>query len=227
MQTAKIGMVVGVLVLSCLTLSAASLSVTPAAAFGGSNFGLQLDLVPGNTTNALVQTNTPSAETTVRATFKVRPNPKNGNNWEGMPTPGSRFTILRAKKIGGAEAFRVMFFRAWTTSDFFIFVIAFEDNGSPAISYASPTFPVMFANTQALVTIEYQTASAPGANDGFVRLYQGTTLKGEVTGMDNDTRVVDFFDFGAFNQRVGQAPAADMDMVMHFDDFESFRTLAP
>lgn len=219
-------MTVGFIVLvPCTIASAASLDVTTSAAFTGT-YGLEITLTPGSGQNALVQTNTPNAETVVRATFKIRPRPASGDNDLGMPTAGSRFEILRAKKIGGAEAFRVMFYKSWTTSDFFIFLIAFEDDNSATFNSGGGV-PIFFANNPAQVTVEYQTASSPGANDGFARLYQGAVLKGEITGLDNDQRVVDFFDMGVFNQQYNGGPMTDMDMVMDFDDFESYRTLLP
>jgi hypothetical protein len=75
------------------------------------------------------------------------------------------------------------------------------------------------------VMIEWQASSAPGADDGFLRMYKvtasETNLKGSRTGIDNDTKVVDAARLG-----LTSAPPAGT-ASLYFDSFESYRTLAP
>ena len=221
-RIALLALVAGVLLAT--SASGASLAVTNAAAVGDGVFGLECTIPLGPASNALLQDDSPNGESVYRVEFNFRPMPPGGNNAAGMPTPGTRYTVLRAKDVFGAEAFRVTFFRAWTTNDFFMFAFAFEDNGSASASFSNPALPVMFANNQTKIIFEYQTASAPGANDGSLVMYQGNTSneKGRIENLDNDTRIVDLVDFGCFNQ-----DSTDIDMALHLDAFASFRTLAP
>ena len=76
------------------------------------------------------------------------------------------------------------------------------------------------------VTVEWQAASAPGANDGICRIYVNTSaqsliLRAEDTGIDNDTRAI-----GEIWMGVDRVPA-NMVGTFYYDSFESFRTLAP
>jgi len=74
--------------------------------------------------------------------------------------------------------------------------------------------------------LEWQAASAPGANDGFLRMYKvtlsgGAVLKAWKEGIDNDTRVVDSARLG-----LTSIPPAGT-ATLYMDSYESYRTLAP
>ena len=79
-----------------------------------------------------------------------------------------------------------------------------------------------FAQSQHRVTIEWKGATAVGANNGYIRLYKGTTFVGEFTGLDNDTFAIDDVELGAF----GGVDATTSGFT-DYDDFISTRTPIP
>jgi len=75
------------------------------------------------------------------------------------------------------------------------------------------------SNAWHIVEVEWQTASAVGANDGFFSLWIDDTLMGTISGVDNDTHRLDQAKLG-----VTAGVDATTSGSMLFDDFESRRT---
>ena len=69
-----------------------------------------------------------------------------------------------------------------------------------------------------LIEIEYKASSAPGANDGYLKLWLNDTLVDTLSGMDNDTRLVNNASLGA----VASLDAGTSGTI-YFDAFESRR----
>ncbi len=71
------------------------------------------------------------------------------------------------------------------------------------------------------VGLEWQAASAPGADDGVCRMFINNILRAETTTLDNDERAIGQFRLGV--DRIDTNTSGSM----YYDTFESFRTLAP
>ena len=69
------------------------------------------------------------------------------------------------------------------------------------------------------VEIEWQAASAPGANNGTLSLWIDTTLAETISGVDNDTLTMGSMNFGLVS-----GVDASTSGSMYFDQFESYRT---
>lgn len=192
---------------------AADLSVTPEAAMAGSNYGLQVDFDGSDLSACYVEDQSPNSETTMRVFFRL----KNSPSFSMAMRDGH--DIYRATGLG-KEAF-VLKYRMFNVmgGTNYVQLHAKRDNGTW-------TRPLLGMNaTQAGWKISWQAASSPGANDGFIRLSvrqaDGTfRCLGEVTGIDNDTFVVN-------NQRLGAMGGitAGTTGALYFDTFESYRTI--
>jgi len=76
----------------------------------------------------------------------------------------------------------------------------------------------LISNDWHVIEIEWQTASAPGANDGFLTLWIDGVLKETIGSADNDTLTID-------EARLGATSGIDTGTSgsMYFDQFESHR----
>lgn len=228
-------------------LAANSVAAQTYAAQDGS-YGLAL-AVDGSTNAAFVRDNTPSQETTYRAQFWVdrdgvgSPPPQDGggplfmDNCAG--TCSTRFVMFRGADSnydGGATektVFRIILRRLSTdNADGARYSVAFAArNDLGGFVYVGGIVLPETARRK-WVTIEWQAASAPGANDGIARLFQGNTkgaanLVGEKTTIDNDLTEVDYIQLGAVSGLNDQATDPLSTGVLYFDTFESFRSLLP
>lgn len=183
--------------------SAASLAVVPAAAYDGT-YGLRVTL--DSTSNAFVQDNSPNDETVYRVSFKVRNNLVMSN--------GTAHNMFRARMVG-KPIFQVQAARDYA-GNYVVYALAYKDDGTVTGAFAT------FLNTNNSLTFEWTAATAPGANDGTFRMYKGTNLRGELTGIDNDTHAIAMVQMGAFG-----GIDATTSGTMDFDSFESFRSLLP
>ncbi|MFN8414081.1 MAG: LamG-like jellyroll fold domain-containing protein, partial [Anaerolineales bacterium] len=66
------------------------------------------------------------------------------------------------------------------------------------------------------IEVEYSVSSAVNSNDGYVKLWLNDTLVDTVSGVDNDTRVVDTVSLGAVNS-IDTGTSG----TIYFDEFES------
>lgn len=199
-----------VIVVMALGVEATQLDVIPAAALGGSSYGMRTTF-DGGTDGVLVRDNSPSSETVYRVQYGYR------NRITSM-TLGDTHQIFRARGQGGyptnETVLRVQI--KSTPSGYIMFVWARLDNGGysqPLMTFVPNVHQMMF---------EWAAATSPGANDGILRIYKSGNLIREKVNLDNDTYVVDFVQLGAFST-VDAATVGHQD----FDNFESYRTLAP
>ena len=206
----KACMIMSVIVVMALGVEATQLEVIPAAALAGSNYGMRTTF-DGGTNGVLVRDNSPSSDTVYRAQFGYR------NRITSM-TLGDTHQIFRGRGQGSyptnETVFRVQI--KSTPSGYIMFVWARLDNGGysqPLMTFVPNVHRMMF---------EWSAATAPGANDGILRIYKSGNLIREKTNLDNDTYVIDFVTLGAF-ATVDAATTGHQD----FDNFESYRTFAP
>jgi len=137
--------------------------------------------VPNNNAH-FVQDDTPNAETEYHARFKI----KRG----------------KTLKMGNLNNFKLMLAKNGTQTPFFLQVrrkglkfqirgVAKEDH-----NFIKKTAWTILPKTAAWVEIGWAAASAPGANDGFLKLYVNDLLKTEKLGLDNDTFAVELVRLG-------------------------------
>jgi hypothetical protein len=235
-------MVIGVLAIGAVPAFAANqLLVTSAAALPGSvaqpGVNCSGDGQPGpcglevviddydNVNDTYVVTSHPNAETTYNFSFYIDPNDiflqskkyiAIGNlRKTNLPNRNFFFVYLRKSGSGG---------HYWE-----IQTNARLDNGAfPAwhvpvkiCGDATTTIPCDTVGPQEF-RIEWAAATAPGANDGFLRVYKNGTVRTEWTGLDNDTLDIDEAWFGAIwmaNNTQGVAANGSF----YFDTFTSTR----
>src|SRR6185369_7287414 len=77
---------------------------------------------------------------------------------------------------------------------------------------------VYINNAWQAIEIEWQAASTPGANNGYMRLYVTNMLADEFLNLDNDTRTISEVSLG-----VSDIPAGTTGTV-YFDTFDSHRS---
>ena len=195
-----IGLVGAVSVLGASSVIAAnSVGVTGAAAIEGS-YGLEVTVDGASTNVAFVQDDSPAGETVYRVQF-----------WLDRNTP----------TIANRDAFNV-FKGLQDAGNFYMYAYCQNDAGSWVLVDKG----MQFKDKATGIMLEWQAATAPGANDGFLRMYKvtiagGAVLKATATGIDNDTRVVDTARLG-----LTSAPPAGT-ATIYMDSYESYRTLAP
>lgn len=187
--------------------AATSLSVVNAAQIGGSAFGMRVTF-DGTTGNALVQDNSPVGELAYYATWSMR-------NLNMTMVANDTHQVLRGLSntpVANTPAFRVQVKRSVGGTDFILFVWARIDGGAF-------TAPIQtFVNNQNRLTVEWHRATGVGTNDGSIKLFKGTTMIGQVTGVDNDEVAIDAAQMGAFGGvDVGTGGTQD------FDEFVSTR----
>ena len=185
-------------VLAGSPLFAATISVTPGASFQSTPFGLQVDY--NDTANAYLQDNSPMCETSYSAEFFMR-------NLLTMDH-GDQHLIFRASQPGSAVV-RMGIRKAVATEDFTTFVDTRTNGGG-----FSPVLQVL-TNNQHKLRVEWKA----GAGTGFLRLYKGDTLRGEITGLHNDNYCIEHAQVGGFG---GIDPGTSGEM--HFDQFVLLRT---
>ncbi len=187
-----------------------SLAVTPAAALGGSNFGLAVTL-DGTTNPVYVAENSAVDELVYRAEFRV-----NHNNM--TLDPGSAHAILVTRKGPAPVVNNIRIFLKKIGSDYKITVRA-KKEGAGTANCGKTTF----GGAGLRIGIEWVAASATGLSDGECRLFRNGVEFFENTNVSNFGMEVDAVRFGAPLGDVEATTVGDF----YLDDFSSFRTLAP
>jgi len=193
------------------TAGAATLAVNGTAAMNGTNYGMEVTM-DGTTTNAFVKDETPDGETVYRAQFWF-----DVNTWDGIDTDWvfisrtadetlwyAPYQVLMVKKMG--------LWRIWLRAQNNTGVVRFTNRIN--LQPGSPS----------LLQIEWQQGDTPGALSGDVTLtvIDGYAVGSSVsTGLNNSTIVVDSVTMGAMQPKATQTGS------LYFDEFESYRTLAP
>ncbi len=209
--------------------AANALAVNAAAAQDG-NFGLEISL-DGSANAAYVQDDSPSSETTYRASFWIHRNDLVMDNCGGACS--TRFVLMVARQDDPAlTVFRLIYAR-----------LAADGGGEPryALRFGVRNDNGDFvyvggvvltsAVTRKHVTIEWQ-AGDPATNNGIARIYTsndgGTpNLQFERTTLLNSTMAVDQVRVGATSGLDDQPSDASTTGSWYFDSFESYRTLLP
>lgn len=193
--------------------AAASISVVNAAAMQG-NFGMRLTL-DGVAGNAFVQDNSPNGETHYFASWNLRDN-------GCLPNAiGTGFAIFRAWQNEGTPPntpiFRITYFRTTQANQRVLYALAWRDDGTP-VALGTETFVSPPGNTPRF-TYEWKAATAPGANNGFLKTYKNGTLRKTIDNIDNDTQSIGVIRMGGMGN-VASTSGCSLD----FDDFVSTRT---
>ncbi len=217
--------------------SANTLTVNGAAAVDG-NFGLQVTMQAGTTNRAYVRDNTPNGEKTYRAQFWVD---RSGGIFmdNAGGTLSTRFVSFRAadeNHAGGGTTVTVMrgiFGRLAVDNPPGVARYTWrlgcrQDDGS--FRYIGGS--VIAGDGKKWITMEFKAASAPGANDGICRLYQGNTKYtanpvGERTNLENDLHDIDFVQMGAVSGFTDNPQDDLTNGPLYFDSFESYRATLP
>jgi hypothetical protein len=178
-----------------------NLSVSSAAAIEGSH-GMQATV--GGQNELYVRDDKPLNETHYDARFYFDPN---------------SVSIPSAEQLGlfqGADLAtgNVLAIRLQNTEEGYqMQAIVYDDSGTPI---ESSWYPV--TDDVHLVEVEWWTASEPDANDGYLSLWLDDSRMEELTGINNDTRRVDFAEMGVLSPS-----SADIEGTLYFDDFSSNR----
>lgn len=207
---------VGVLCLVGAQVATASSTVTviPGAAMEGS-FGMRLTL-DGAGGNAFVQDNSPTAESIYFASFNIRDN-------GCLPPNGQGFAVIRTWQNEGTPpttpVFRISFFNnaASSATQRVLYALAWQDNGL-TVPVGSETFASPPGNTPRF-TYEWKAATAPGANNGYLKTYKNAVLRKTIANIDNDTQSIGVIRMGGMGN-TGATAACSLD----FDAFVSTRT---
>jgi hypothetical protein len=190
---------------SSTTGSGAGLSRQRVASLGApEEYGLQV-VVDGQ--NRHVQDNSPAAEARYRARFYLDPNGFDPGEAAGRfrqhvflalaEEPVERLVLIMLRRVGGQYAIGAQVRR---------------DDGTVAKPPFSP-----IADGPHAIEIDWQKATAPGANDGRFEMWIDGTSVVTVTGLDNDERAVDFVRMGAISVKDGAGG------TLFFDEFVSRR----
>lgn len=198
--------------------AANSLNVTGPAALEGS-FGLAVTM-DGSTNKVFVRDSSPNDEHVYRATFLIDMNSlaMTDGDWHFIATfraePGGPDNNPSARNL-----MRILVrYRQGQTNPYKIRFVARNDNKT----WNQPGGHSLPPSGVSTITVEWQAASGPGANDGFARFYRNGVLRAEATGLDND----EWAGIGSATLGIDQVDAGTVG-TMYYDSFQSFRTLSP
>jgi hypothetical protein len=214
--------------------SADSLTVTPAAAMGGTNYGLEV--YHDNTDRAYVEDQTPAAETTYRATFLFNAGTvtgATGNFRQSLfralgPNPNPGVGLCPADPDASQAFIQLWLFQVagGTQSSLQVF-----GRGNQCGEQAVAASRIPISNNQDYrVCMEWQTGASL---TGWVALAvtdpaSACPVSGDpawkVTNMTNGNTRIDFIRMGT---PATNAFGAGESLTMFFDEFASFRTLTP
>ncbi len=190
---------------SSSTTGSGKLSVTTASKVGG-NYGMQAQASSSNTSLYVVDKR-PSSETQYRARFYFKPNGITLGDTQvhyllyGQQGTSSPTTILRLE------------FRK-SLGDYQLRASAYNDS-----SAWQSTQWYYVANQLYYFEVNWQAATAAGANNGVLTLWIDGTQMETITNLDTDTRRVDQIQFGQIAGTLTGATGTD-----YYDLYESRRT---
>lgn len=135
-----------------------------------------------NNTPMYVTDNTPNAEARYRARFYFNPN-------SIVMSSGNSLYLFYGLTSTGVVATRIEF--GWSGTSYRIRT-GIRNNGSTTSN--SPW--VLISNATHVVEIDWQAATAAGANNGYITLWIDGVQVSNVTGISNDTRRIDSIRLG-------------------------------
>jgi hypothetical protein len=189
---------------STASTDGADLSVSGAAAMGGTTSGLQA--VVNDTHSLFVEDDTPSSESRYRARFYVDPNGFD-------PGEGSfhfRTRILIARDSSGRRVVVVVLKRQAGT-----YWIEVRVRGNDGTRIDTGFFPI--GDGPNLVEFDWRRSTAPGASDGALQLWINGDSAAMLAGIDDDLSAVDSVRLGALSLKAGASG------TLFFDQFGSRR----
>jgi len=194
-----------------------TLQVLPEAAMNGTNFGLKVMIDQGSLDEAYVQSDHPQSESHFRVSFWVDPTHLN------LPVSGSnkKFVFMKFYRDAPSPQQHCFFYISRNNSDTAWRIAFMARKDSEAFREIGTVY--LAGNTSPdpqFIEIEYQQASAPGANDGIARLWRNGVQKMNVTNLQNATWNVDMV-------RVGLPPGNKLGPLasgfFYFDEYVSTR----
>lgn len=213
----------GILLIGGSAMAATSLSVLPIAAMDGTNYGLVVTF-DGSTSTAYVQDDSPTDETTYRASFWIdRSGGITMDNCSGGCVTSHTMFLMREDTAG--TVVRVMLRRLAADNangPRYAVRVGTKSNGG-TFSYVGG---VVLSETSKKknIMIEWQA----GNGNGVTRISKRNAsadawnLQAEVTTLTNDNYNIDYVRLGATSS-VDATTTGDL----WLDEFESYRTLAP
>jgi hypothetical protein len=184
------------------------LSVSAAAAMGGTTKGLQVTI--NDNTSLYVDDEWPDAESHYRARFYFNPN-------SIAMTSGDTHYIFQGYMVTSTNAPAIM------RIEFRFYSGNYQLRGgvvNDAGSFTSTSWSTI-SNGPHHIGLEWQAATADGANDGYLKLSIDDAPVGSLTGVDNDTRRMDRACMGAVS-----GIDTGTRGTYYFDEFESYRVPA-
>lgn len=220
MKRSNVFLIVG---LSFLLVSAVqaetTLEVTPEAALGGSNFGLEVQYDGVEVSRTFVLDDSPQDEGVYRFSFRA-----DLNDFDSAE--GDVFYIATVRSSAPNNIIRAWIRKRTDGSGLYqLRMICRRDSGSSDNRW-SQVGGAGFAGDSTW-TFEWTQATA-GMDNGACRVFKNGTLRGEITNGDWDERSVDNFLMGNTNTiNVSGTINTSTTGTYYLDTFESFRTLAP
>lgn len=208
---------VAVALLASAGMAQNALTVDAGCAMNGTNFGMRTTLVGGDAQVVYVQDDTPAEETIYRASFWFNPNALS------MPAT-SRFPIFLGRDDANGNVLRLQVHRNAQNNKYRLRLQVKKNNGDWANAREFDTTGTQFLPlgdgvVEKLVTVEVVYG---GTGDAMIRLIaNGKTFSKTNFPSSN-------WDIG--HVRMGATRALNVSTFngsMCFDEFESFRTLAP
>lgn len=220
------------LVVAVPAMAANSLTVNGTAALEGS-YGLSVNIDgANNTTDAYVVSDHPANETLYRFSFRLNPGTLS------MDASGQArfFVIGNIRKPTPDKNFFFVYLMLGQDGWWHLQANARQDDGTfqpwqttvkvCSVNAGASVPCSTFTNIQ--ITYEWAAASAPGANDGYLKVYRdgGSTPIRTFSNMDNDTQSIESAWFGAI-WMANNTQGAAANGSYYFDSFESYRSVQP
>lgn len=161
---------------------AGDLSVSPSAALTGSQ-GMQVVIDDNNV--LYVADDTPNAESHYRARFYLDPN--------GLTMASGNAHYIFTGVFGSTVGAVRLNFR-YSSGSYQLSAILLDDSSN---SVSTPWFPV--SDMPHVIELEWQAASAAGANNGSFRLWLDGAQVAELTNIDNDSQRIDLIVLGPYS----------------------------
>ena len=207
-------MVVAVIALAGSAMAQNTVYADATAAMNGTNYGLVLDL-DGSTSNAFVEDQSPADETVYRATFWFDPNDMSMAN-------ADKFVVFVARTSAFVNVLRLQF--NYNSGNYRVRLQVLKNNSVWADCRLGGDTGLRFmtiGNEPTQITVETVFAAAATA-------YAGVTANGVThykDGYQSANWAVDRIRMGG--PRMPQAQGGPWNGMVYFDEFESYRTLAP
>jgi hypothetical protein len=180
------------------------LSVSTAAALSG-NYGMQALLNDSNVIG--VRDDKPNNENNYRVSFNFDPN-------SVIIANGNAHHIFWGFNGSGMEIFSLVLGNI--NNQYILFIANFDDSGAPTLGDF-----VDISDAPHLIELEWRASSAPGANNGIFSLRVDGALRSNMTGIDNDTRRLEYVRLGAFGS-IGSTRG-----TYYYDNFQSWGANGP